>query len=317
MSSLSNSQSPNVQGNIEQILNDIESLQQLEQPLLNSLETNPNLTPQEQQKIIEKMNQISNMRINLYETTGNVNTFFQNALTSSVGTLKEQVVAIGIVENELNQSKKRLELLESERNNKIRLVEINNYYGDKYAEHSQIMKIVIFTLIPVIILVVLNNKGILPTSIYTALLIIISAIGGYFFWIRLASIISRDNMNYQEYNWYFDPNSAPTPSSSSSSSSDPWANQNATSTCIGQACCSTGQIWDSSLNQCTGSSTVNTESFVNNMTPTDFNQNEIFNESEFINNVLTKQENGKYKTDYNMGSIQATSSPSFINNFKI
>jgi hypothetical protein len=56
--------------------------------------------------------------------------------------------------------------------------------------------------------------------------------------------------------------------------------------------------------------TATTESFINNMTPTDFN------ESDFINNVLTKQENGKYKTDYNMGSIQATSSPSFINNMK-
>lgn len=296
----------------EKILNDIESLQQLEQPLLNSLETNPNLTPQEQQKIIEKMNQISNMRINLYEITGNINTFFQNSLTSSVGTLKEQVIAIGIVENELNQSKKRLELLESERNNKIRLVEINNYYGDKYAEHSQIMKIVIFTLIPVIILVVLNNKGILPTPVYSVLLIIISAIGGYFFWIRLASIISRDNMNYQAYNWYFDANSAPSvTTSSSSSSSDPWANNNATTICIGQACCSTGQVWDASLNQCTGSSSVNTESFINNMTPTDFN------ESDFVNSILTKKENGKYKTDYNMGSIQAISSPSFINNMKI
>ena len=313
-----NSQSSNVEGNTEQILADIESLQALEKPLLESLETNPNLTSQEQQTIIEKLNQISNMRINLYETSGNVNTFFQNALTSSVGTLQEQVVAIGIVENELNQSKKRLELLESERNNKIRLVEINNYYGDKYGEHSQIMKIVIFTLIPIIILVVLNNKGILPSPVYSGLLIIISAIGGYFFWIRLASIISRDNMNYQAYNWYFDPNSAPssttsttstTSSSSSSSSSDPWTSP--TTTCVGQACCSSGQTWDSSLNQCTGSSTATTESFINNMTPTDFN------ESDFVNKVLTKQENGKYKTDYNMGSIQATSSPSFINNMKI
>lgn len=310
-----NSQSSNVQGNTEQILADIDALQQLEKSFLESLETNPNLTPQERQKIIEKLNQISNMRINLYETSGNINTFFQNALTSSVGTLQEQVVAIGIVENELNQSKKRLELLESERNNKIRLVEINNYYGDKYAEHSQIMKIVIFTLIPVIILVVLNNKGILPTPVYTGLLIIISAIGGYFFWIRLASIISRDNMNYQEYNWYFDANSAPGPSSSSSSSSDPWTS--ATSTCVGQACCANGQVWNSTSNKCamnisttSSTTTATTESFINNMTPTDFN------ESDFINNVLTKQENGKYKTDYNMGSIQATSSPSFINNMK-
>ena len=37
---------------------DIQSLQQMEQDLFTSLETNTNLTPQQQQKIIEKMNHI-------------------------------------------------------------------------------------------------------------------------------------------------------------------------------------------------------------------------------------------------------------------
>jgi len=315
MDSLSNSKSSIVKENIEQILTDIELLQKLEEPLLNSLETNPNLTPQEQQKIIEKMNQISNMRINLYETIGDINAFFKNALSYSVGSLKDQVIAIGIVENELNHSKNNLELLETERNNKIRLVEINNYYGDKYEEHSQLMKIVIFTLIPVIILVVLNNKGFLPNAIYTGLLIIVSFIGGYFFWIRLASIISRDNMNYQAYNWYFDPTTAPSSSLlSSSTASDPWLTKGTTGMCIGQDCCSTGQTWIASLNKCTASSTssssssskVNAESFMNNVTTKNFNEN------KFVNEVLTKKEIGKYKADYNMGSIKPIISPSFI-----
>jgi hypothetical protein len=35
---------PNIKQNNEQILNDIQSLQQMEQELFNSLETNPNLS---------------------------------------------------------------------------------------------------------------------------------------------------------------------------------------------------------------------------------------------------------------------------------
>ena len=139
---------PNISQNNEQILNDIQSLQKMEQDLFSSLETNTNLTSQQQQKIIEKMNQITNMRINLYQTLSGVNNFYDTALQSSAVTLKEQTAAIGIVESELNRSKKRLQLLEAEKNNKIRLVEINHYYGDKYAEHSQLMKIIIFTLVP-------------------------------------------------------------------------------------------------------------------------------------------------------------------------
>ena len=111
------------------------------------------------------MNQLSNMRINLYQTLSGVNNYYQNALTSSQGTLKDQTTAIYIVESELNQSKRRLELLNMEKNNKIRLVEINNYYGQKYAEHSDLMKNIIYILIPVLILSLLKNKGLLPENI--------------------------------------------------------------------------------------------------------------------------------------------------------
>ena len=212
---------PNISQNNEQILNDIQSLQKIEQDLFTSLETNTNLTPQQQEKIIEKMNRITNMRINLYTTLSGVNNFYGNALNSSAITLKEQSAAIGIVESELNRSKKRLQLLEEEKNNKIRLVEINDYYGDKYAEHSQLMKIIIFTLVPVIILTLLKSKGILPNAIYNILVGIISLIGAYFMWTRYASIITRDNMNYQEYDFYFDPNTATT-SSTTTDTNDPW-----------------------------------------------------------------------------------------------
>ena len=289
---------PNIAQNNEQILNDIQSLQQMEQQLFNSLETNTTLTPQQQQQIVEKMNQLSNMRINLYQTLSGVNGFFQNALSSSVGTLQEQTVAIGIVENELNQAKQRLELLEAEKNNKIRLVEINDYYGDKYAEHSKLMKIIIFTLVPVIILAFLNNKGILPNTIYYILVIIVAVIGSYFFWTTFASTIMRNNMNYQEYDWYFDPNAAP---SGSASSTDPWLSLNAHGTCIGQMCCSDGQTYDSDLNQCIGDSTV-TESFMT---------------ESMVNKVLTKTQPGKYKHDANMGTVQHNQVNSFINNSKI
>jgi hypothetical protein len=246
------------------------------------------------------MNQISNMRVNLYQTLSGVNNFFGNALTSSIDTLKEQSVAIGIVENELNRAKQRLESLELEKNNKIRLVEINDYYGEKYAEHTQLMKIIIFTLVPVIILAFLNNKGILPNSIYYILLIIVSIIGAYFFWYRFGSIIMRDNMNYQEYNWYFNPNSVTT--GTSVSTKDPWLSVNLPGTCIGEYCCSDGQTYDTSLNQCVGTSKIR-ESFLT---------------ESMVNNVLTKKQPNKYKDDYNMSpDIQAPMSKSFINNSSI
>ena len=296
------SDQPNISQNNEKILNDIQMLQQIEQQLFNNLETNTSLTPQQQQEIVEKMNQISNMRINLYQTLSGVNNFFENALSSSIGTLREQSVAIGIVENELNQAKKRLEALEQEKNNKIRLVEINDYYGDRYSEHSKLMKIIIYTLVPVIILAVLNNKEILPNVIYYVLLIIVCLIGGYFFWTTYFSIISRDNMNYQEYDWGFDPATATT--GTTTQASDPWLSNGNLGTCIGQECCSNGQTWDASINQCVGSSTVES-----------FSTGGI---EGMVEKMLVKTEQGKYKSDYVMGDqYEAPMSKSFVNNSSI
>jgi hypothetical protein len=286
------SELPNVQENNEQILNDIQSLQQMEQQLFSNLESNPNLSTQQQQQIIEKMNQLSNMRLSLYQTLSGVNNYFENALNTSIGSLKEQVVAISIVEKELNRSKKRLEILEEEKNNKIRLVEINTYFGDKYAEHSTLMKIIIFTLIPVIILAFLNNKGILPNAIYYGLLGVVSLIGGFFFWKRFASIIMRDNMNYQEYNWYFDPNSASTSTSTSTTTTDdPWAGDSSTTSCVGDACCSTGLTYDASMNQCVTSTSTTTSSSTTT---------ESFITESMVNNILTKKQIGNYKDAVNL-----------------
>ena len=44
-----------------------------------------------------------------------------------------------------------------------------------------------------IILAILNKNSILPNTIYYILVIIIAAIGAYFFWLRFGSIITRDN----------------------------------------------------------------------------------------------------------------------------
>lgn len=279
------------ENNNEQILNDIQTLQQMEQQLFNNLESNVNLKPDEQKKIIEKMNQLSNMRINLYQTLSGLNNYYKNTLNLSIGTLKDQEIAIKIVESELNKAKTRLQLLQEEKNNKVRLVEINTYFGDKYVEHAQLMKIIIYILIPVIILAILNNKEILPTSIYYILISIIAFIGAYFFWIRFASIIMRDNMNYQEYEWSFDPNKIST--DATLDSSDPW-NTNINSninlgTCIGNSCCAEKLIYDENINQCV----INSKRTI---------------ESMDVNNVLIKTQPNKFKTDYDLRELTAYNS---------
>lgn len=298
----SDSELPDVEENTNQLLNDIQSLQTIEQQLFNSLEENTGLTTEQQKKVIEKINNISKMRINLYQTLNSINSFFQNSLANSKGLLTEQTAAIDIVEKELNTSKKRLQVLEEEKNNKIRLVEINNYYGQKYSEHSDLMKLIVMMLVPILILSILFSKGILPSKIYYILIAIIAIIGGIFIWKTVFSIVLRDPMNYEEYNWYFNPANAPT--STVSDTSDPWASKTVSSnfgSCIGDACCSDGLVYDSSSNQCVISTT--------DITTTDTTT------ETFVNNIFTKSSSNYKKPDVILGSdnIQSNNSESFIN----
>jgi Kef-type K+ transport system membrane component KefB len=71
------------------------------------------------------------------------------------------------------------------------------------------MKTIIYTLIPIIILLIIQNKGFLPVIITTALSAVIFAIGFYFLITELSSMWMRDSNNYQEFDWDFNPETAP------------------------------------------------------------------------------------------------------------
>lgn len=287
MSSVNNSNKQNATNN-EQILTDIQKLQDIEKSLFNNLEQ-IGLTAEQQKQLVEKINTISTMRVNLYQTLNNLNTQFGDALQSANYTLKDQKAAVEIVENELNNSKKRMELLEEQKNNKIRLIQINDYYGQRYAEHTDLMKILILMLIPIIILAVIYNKGFIPSSVYYILIAIIALIGSIFLSKRFISILSRDNMNYESYRWAFNVADAPK-SNEEGEGEDPWLSTNIkVGTCIGEMCCADGLVYDSDMSQCV----MPTESFIAGLT-------------------LNK------KPDVYLGSenIQATTSPSFID-FKL
>jgi hypothetical protein len=247
-------------------LTDIQNLQKIEKDLFNSLETKniqKQLTTDELNQIVNKINDVSQMRVNLYKSLTNLNTFYNSELSDSIHTLGQQTTAIKIVENELNEAKKRLSLIEREKNNKIRIVEINNYFGEKYAEQTNVLKTILFVVFLFMVISVLFTKNIIPKLLYICLLIILGVYGVFKIGSSFYSILLRDNMNYQEYNWYFKPESAPSNSSEVTSTSDPWETPSVT--CIGQSCCYTGSTYDSSQNKCIPNTTDTTESFVNDI----------------------------------------------------
>ena len=264
----------NLQERNQQVLNNISQLQVQEKNLYNSLD-DANLSSEQKQLIINQINEISQMRLNMYSNLKDMYSYYQKNVSSARTTLGQEISAIDVLENELNEAKIRMNLLEEQKYNKLRLVEINTYYGKKYNTHTRIMQSIVIICIPIFILSLLANNGIIPAKAYAFITGIILIIGIIIIGKQIIDLSNRDNMNWDEYNWYFDKSKAP-PNTSDGQSSDPWATSSLT--CVGSDCCYTGSTYDSVQNICipnselgTTDTTTNTDTTNTNTTNTNTN----------------------------------------------
>ena len=239
-----------------ELINDIQNLQAIEMDLFSNLEkglANNTLTEEDKKNLVDQINKISNMRIQFFSTLNTMNQHYQSTVSNSGNVINQQLNAVIIVENELNEAKARIKVMNEDKISKMRLVEINTFYGEKYADHTDIMKVVVYFCIPIILLAFLANRNILPNSIYKALLVIILISAIIVIGWKLILAMSHDNMNYQEYTWGSQPPSnsttVPAVDTSNSSGSNPWYSE--ASACIAQECCDTGFTYvPSPINKC-------------------------------------------------------------------
>jgi hypothetical protein len=231
----------------QQLLSDIAQLQSQEQQLYNNLD-DVTLTAEQKQQIINQINEISQMRLNMYGSMKDMYSFYQKDVSASRTTLGQEMTALDIMENELNQAKINLNSINDQKRNKLRLVEINTYYGKQYNAHARLMKTIVAMCIPLIILAILANSGILPSKFYMllagAIIIIALILIGY----QIIDMSNRSNMNWDEYNWKFNEDSAPTSATATTEYKNPWAIPSLI--CTGSACCADNSTYDSNINKC-------------------------------------------------------------------
>jgi hypothetical protein len=129
---------------------------------------------------------------------------------------------------------------------------------------------------------VLRSKGILPGNIVGLLIGIVIIIGIFLIGSQLIDLMNRDNMNFDEYNWYFDPNNAPTDTSGETNPVDPWARRSAL--CVGSECCYEGSTYDATTNTCLPNDIYNQSQAADSTITTDVTTESMSN----IGNTLGK-----------------------------
>lgn len=193
-------------------INNIRQLQEIEKYMYQNLEqaqANESQDTQMQQQIVERINQLSETRVGLFNQLKEVYSMNQDELNDDRNELAQQLGVVGVVENELNRTKRNVDALQSDKTNKMRLVEIGNYEVERYNAHIGVMKIIAYSSLFVLAISYLNKKGFIPVFIpsfvvtFTILAIVIVAL--IMVVMKVADLMRRSNMNYRQYDFAYDP----------------------------------------------------------------------------------------------------------------
>jgi hypothetical protein len=236
----------NVSNNIQNIIDQISTTESALTITLN----NASIPDAIKLDITNRLGELAAIKASLLNQLNPLYTSYQDNVALSNDTLSKQILALGIINAEAVNSERQLGLLTTEKQDKTRLVEINTYYGKQYNAHKQIMKTIVLICIPIIILTILGNKGLVPDTFVVLIITFIIIFAMFSIGYQIIDLSNRDNMNFDEYDWKFNKNLAPgpIPVDASLNVNDPWAINYGT--CIGSDCCVSVEAYNSTTKKC-------------------------------------------------------------------
>ena len=245
------------------ILKNINQLQKQEAELYKKLEVDAALgaPSADQEAVVKKINELSTMRMTMFQELDAMYKSMQGRVAQSRIDLVDQMTVTGVMEQELNNAKKNMNLLSATKANKMRMVEINTYYASKYRAQGEFMKLIIMVCAPLLLVAICAKKGWIPEGIAKGVIAVIIVIGGYFILRRAINLGSRNNMNFDEFDWSWDP-AGQNPTvyeydkqqlQGAQEDLDDDVNSFAKEMglgCVGQSCCASGTKYDEKKDQC-------------------------------------------------------------------
>ena len=244
------------------VLKNIQQLQDMEKQLYTQIDTYSanDKNHDKQTAAISKINELSQMRISMFEELEQMYKSLQGRTAKTRVDLVDQLVVTGVIEKELNNAKINLNSLNSDKNSKMRIVEINTYYSQKYRAQASLMKAIIIISLVLLVLGIVAKKGFIPQNIMTGIIGIWLLISAIYIIMQMFDLSQRSNMNFDEYNWSWNPNSMNSKDVQydKNDNIEPTSLQDdalnfATSFgfgCVGEKCCADGTKYNKDKKQC-------------------------------------------------------------------
>ena len=187
----------------QKTIENIRQLQDMEKYMYQNL---AKLTGQEgsesqEEQIMRRIDELTQMRLNLFNQLKNEYTDATDELHESRRSLRDQVMTVKVVEDELDQTKEKYNELSRQKNNKIRMVQIGNYQAQRYSAHIDVLKMMSLTALILIGVAVIYHHNLLPGSVVGFLTIIILAVSGLLILRKILDLARRSDFVYDQYDW--------------------------------------------------------------------------------------------------------------------
>lgn len=186
-------------------------------------------------------------------------------LASTYGTIKEasqvfesdalykaQQTAIDFIAKEKARAASNVSTLKEDNSNKRRMAQVNTYYTRNYEANIDVMKNIIFVSVALILLAVLRNKELLPSSISTLGVIFVLTLGGIVIGQQVFDIIRRNDHDFDKYDWNFNEKEYNDKQfiQQNSGSMDLLDMGMGMASCYGPGCCDVGTTWNPTAKKC-------------------------------------------------------------------
>lgn len=230
-------------------IDDLKKLQNTEMELFKSLQqaVSSGSDQATKDKLLMQIKSISEVRHDMYKRLISQYKLTQDNVSQTRSDLVDQFTLVDIMQQQLDNLHDNINIILNAKNDRQRMVEINTYFGKQYQAQKELMQIIVLTAVPLLVLALLSNAGTLGSTIAGILGTFVIAIGLFFIIRKIVDISARSNVNFDEYDWQFDPNAQrpaviePEPKQTSGDD---------TLGCYSQECCAPGTVFDASIGKC-------------------------------------------------------------------
>lgn len=220
-----------------QLLKDLTQSQGVEQALYNNLKNGPT----DNDNIVNNINKMAEYRTSIFDKLLNL------SRKSSTRSPKHDTESklLDEITNEITLLKQQISSTKNSKPENIKQAEINNYYSERSKAYVLLFKQLFYCSWPLLIISVLMNRRILPSRYGVPLIGIVLLFTIYWGGSIYYDIISRDNMNFNEYDFESNFNTTATSTPPRGFEGSFWATG-----CTNEDCCAKGSIYDTSKGVC-------------------------------------------------------------------